>query len=165
MIKKIGILSPLLFLIILLSLIIFDFFQSDKTINKKIDEPDVPVQKEIVNQRDYVIANNFIEENSKYVNKNYYDNLKFTVFKKDVSFKDLDSKTKTIIFISKCITIKKEIVKLNKSSDFASGQPQKLKEFEKQIQNIIDKEKKMLYEEYGKKLHPLDKMLLDKIDE
>lgn len=161
MIKKAYVFLPIVFLVILIFLILNDFLKSTYTGSSSDQKSSKLITEQSSNNRDEFIAKNFVDENEKYLNKSYYDNFKFSVFKKDIDFKKLSNKTKSVIFISKCISIKKEAKSLN----INSNKPDVLKKFEEQLQDCIDKEKKFLYEQYGSNVHPLDKLLLDKLYE
>ena len=163
--KKISVLLPVIFLGILIFLVILDLKNSKIITNTNNKQNQEKTIEEVSNNRDEFIIKNFVEENEKYLNKNYYDNLKFSVLKKDIVFKNLSEKTKSIIFISKCLSIKKEAKNLKSTLSFSTKEPTALKKFEEELQDHIDKEKKILYEQYGRNVHPLDKLLLEKLNE
>ena len=97
----------------------------------------------------------------------YYESINIQDKETIVSFKSLNNK-KQIIFRLKCLHgTKKELKKLfEQTYEKTSEETQCLmRQFELNINNKIDNETKILYLEYGQKIHLADKLFLDNINE
>ena len=116
-------------------------------------------------QRNEFIIDEFVKENEKFLDEKKYDNLKMKAFDKTIVFKKLESKVKTTLILSKCITINSKFLEIKKSIINDEVSIQKINQFQDKLNKTIDKQVKSLYLEYGNKIHPVDKMFLEKIHE
>jgi antirestriction protein len=153
------------FLTIALCLFASFFVTNKKIATKQTDVVHELSEKKDNHKRNEFIIDEFVKDHEKFLDEKNYDKLKLKIFDKILVFEKLETKVKTTLILSKCITINKKFLEIKKNIINDESSVQKINQFQEKLNNTIDKQVKSLYLEYGNKMHPVDKMFLEKIHE
>lgn len=153
------IIATVLPLIVFISLI-FNFILFHK---QKSDEQVLsPKKTDDENKRIKLVAEDFIEENKKYFDINFYKDLHFNS-KDNKSFLEFNPVVKQTIKLAFLCELEKRFTNKFEKETLPEDIKHELREFYYKINKEIDKEKRILYDVYPDKISVIDKMYLDQL--
>lgn len=163
MIKKISIILPV---IVFFTFFFFVWFEVKKPNSTK----QLPVQEKIDDTNEQLtrqknIFGKFYDENKKFLDKDFFENIIANKYKKKYKMKDLEEITKSAIVLKTLTKLVKQSNKLFEREEILPQVAEEKNKFDAKLKFLIDIEKQKMYKYFGSAIHPADKYFLDSLND
>lgn len=149
--------------LVFISLILNFFLLNKKTDNNKDYKKAIIENAEDNNKRIKAIADNFISDNKKYLDINFYTTFEIQHQGKNKKFVEFNPVVKQCIKLGFLYKLDMDFTQTFENEKLHEEVKNELREFYYKIKKQIDKEKHILYDVYPGKISAIDKAYLDQI--